>query len=78
MKTGFGIRNFQRLCACKGSRRGRQRAGKEESMRRIFLLPVALIAALLVATAAGASNQTVQITKNGFTPASVRSQSVTR
>ena len=40
-------------------------------MRRIFLLPVALIAALLVATAAGASNQTVQITKNGFTPASV-------
>ena len=40
-------------------------------MRRIFLLPVALIAPLLVATAAGASNQTVQITKNGFTPASV-------
>jgi plastocyanin len=40
-------------------------------MRRIFLLPVALIAALLVATAAGASTQTVQVTKNGFTPAGV-------
>jgi plastocyanin len=38
-------------------------------MRRMLLIPLALLAALLVATAAGANTQTVQITKNGFTPA---------
>ena len=36
---------------------------------RLLLLPLALLAAVLVAAAAGASTQTVQITKNGFTPA---------
>ena len=39
-------------------------------MRRMLLLPLALLAAMLVATAAGADTKTVQITKNGFTPAS--------
>lgn len=37
-------------------------------MRRILLLPLALLAALLVATAAGADTKTVQITSSGFTP----------
>jgi plastocyanin len=40
-------------------------------MKKLFLLPLAMLAALLVATAAGASTQTVQITKNGFTPSDV-------
>lgn len=39
--------------------------------RRQFLLPLALLAALLVAAVAGAATQTVQITKSGFTPANV-------
>jgi plastocyanin len=37
-------------------------------MRRLLLLPLALVAALLVATAAGADTKTVQITQGGFTP----------
>jgi plastocyanin len=37
-------------------------------MKRVLLLPVALLAALLVAAAAGADTKTVQITKSGFTP----------
>ena len=37
-------------------------------MRRLLLIPVALLAAFLVAVAAGASTQSVQVTKNGFTP----------
>jgi plastocyanin len=40
-------------------------------MKRLLLLPIALLAAALVAVAAGASTQTVQITKNGFTPKTV-------
>lgn len=39
-------------------------------MKRLFLLPLALLAAMLIATAAGADTKTVQITKNGFTPTS--------
>ena len=39
-------------------------------MKRMLLLPLALLAAMLVATAAGADTKTVQITKSGFTPAS--------
>jgi plastocyanin len=37
-------------------------------MKRLLLLPVALVAAFLVAVAASASTQSVQVTKNGFTP----------
>src|SRR6266536_1647062 len=37
-------------------------------MKRILLLPLALVAALLVATAAGADTKTVQITGAGFSP----------
>ena len=37
-------------------------------MKRMLLLPLALLAAMLVATAAGADTKTVQVTKNGFTP----------
>jgi plastocyanin len=37
-------------------------------MRRLLLIPAALMVAFLVAVAAGASTQAVQITKNGFTP----------
>lgn len=37
-------------------------------MKRLLALPVAVLAAVLVAVAAGAATQTVQITKNGFTP----------
>lgn len=40
-------------------------------MKRLLMLPIALLAAALVAVAAGASTQTVQITKNGFTPQTV-------
>ncbi|MGH2935927.1 MAG: hypothetical protein ACRDL2_15640 [Gaiellaceae bacterium] len=40
-------------------------------MKRLLLLPIALLAAALVAVAAAASTQTVQITKNGFTPKTV-------
>ncbi len=39
-------------------------------MKRMLLLPLALLAAMIVATAAGADTKTVQITKNDFTPAS--------
>jgi plastocyanin len=39
-------------------------------MRRIFLLPLALIAALVVAAGAGADTKTVQIVKSGFVPTS--------
>ena len=39
-------------------------------MKRLFMLPIAVLAAVLVAVAAGASTQTVQVTKNGFTPQS--------
>jgi plastocyanin len=39
-------------------------------MKRILLIPVALVAAVLIAAAAGASTQTVQITSSGFTPKS--------
>jgi len=37
-------------------------------MKRMLLLPLALVAALVVAASAGADTKTVQITKNGFTP----------
>jgi plastocyanin len=37
-------------------------------MKRILLLPAALLAALVVAASAGADTKTVQITKSGFTP----------
>ncbi len=39
-------------------------------MRRILLLPAALLATLVVAASAGADTKTVQITKTGFTPGS--------
>ncbi len=38
-------------------------------MRRLLLLPLAAAAALLISAAAGADTKSVQITKNGFTPA---------
>ncbi len=38
-------------------------------MRMLILLPLALFAAFVVAASAGADTKTVQITKNGFTPA---------
>src|SRR5205085_5168760 len=38
-------------------------------MRRMLLLPLALVATLVVAAAAGADTKTVQIVKSGFTPA---------
>src|SRR5947208_17000739 len=38
-------------------------------MRRILLLPLALLATLVVVAAAGADTKTVQIVKSGFTPA---------
>ena len=37
-------------------------------MKRLIMIPIAMLAAVLVAVAAGASTQTVQVTKNGFTP----------
>jgi len=37
-------------------------------MKRILLLPLALVAALVVAASAGADTKTVQIVKSGFTP----------
>jgi plastocyanin len=37
-------------------------------MKRIFLLPLALLATLVVVAAAGADTKTVQIVKSGFTP----------
>lgn len=37
-------------------------------MRRLLMIPVALTAAFLVAVAAGANTQSVQVTKDGFTP----------
>jgi plastocyanin len=39
-------------------------------MKRILLLPAALLATLVVAASAGADTKTVQITKTGFTPGS--------
>lgn len=39
-------------------------------MKRLFMLPLAVLAAVLVVVAAGAATQTVQVTKNGFTPQS--------
>src|SRR6266567_1094395 len=39
-------------------------------MRRILLLPLALVATLVVVAAAGADTKTVQIVKSGFTPSS--------
>jgi plastocyanin len=38
-------------------------------MKKILLLPVGLLLALVVAASAGADTKTVQITKTGFTPA---------
>jgi plastocyanin len=40
-------------------------------MKRILLVPLAAVAALLIAAVAGANTQTVQITSSGFTPRSV-------
>lgn len=40
-------------------------------MKKILLLPVAVLLALAVAASAGADTKTVQVTKNGFTPTSV-------
>jgi len=37
-------------------------------MKRLLLIPAALMAAFLVAVGAAASTQSVQVTKNGFTP----------
>lgn len=37
-------------------------------MKRLFLLPLAGLAAVLVVAVAGAATQTIQITRNGFTP----------
>lgn len=37
-------------------------------MRKLMMLPLALLAAFVVAAAAGADTKTVQITKTGFTP----------
>ena len=39
-------------------------------MKRLFMLPLAVLAAVMVVVAAGAATQTVQVTKNGFTPQS--------
>lgn len=39
-------------------------------MKRLFMLPLAALAAVLVVVAAGAATQTVQVTKGGFTPQS--------
>lgn len=39
-------------------------------MRRMIVLPLAALAAVLAVVAAGAATQTVQVTKNGFTPQS--------
>jgi len=38
-------------------------------MKRMLLVPLALLATIVVAAAAGAATSTVQVTKNGFTPA---------
>ena len=40
-------------------------------MKRLLILPLAGLAALAVAAAIGAATTTVQITKNGFTPATI-------
>jgi plastocyanin len=39
-------------------------------MKRLLILPIAVLAAILVAVTAGAATQTVQVTRNGFTPQS--------
>jgi plastocyanin len=39
-------------------------------MKRLLMLPIAVLAAILVAVTAGAATQTVQVTRNGFTPQS--------
>src|SRR3954464_14391307 len=40
-------------------------------MKRLLILPLAALAALMVAGAIGAATTTVQITKNGFTSATI-------
>ena len=40
-------------------------------MKRLLIVPLAGLAALLLAAAIGAATTTIQITKNGFTPANV-------
>src|SRR4051794_4089132 len=40
-------------------------------MKRLLILPLALVAALTAAAAIGAATTTVQITKNGFTPSTI-------
>ena len=40
-------------------------------MKRLLIVPVAGLAALMVAAAIGAATTTVQITKNGFTPGTI-------
>jgi plastocyanin len=40
-------------------------------MKRLLILPLTLVAALVLAVAIGAATTTVQITKNGFTPAAI-------
>ncbi|MES1248689.1 MAG: cupredoxin domain-containing protein [Actinomycetota bacterium] len=40
-------------------------------MKRLLILPLAVLAALAVAAAIGAATTTVQITKNGFTPGTI-------
>ncbi|HEY2072223.1 MAG TPA: cupredoxin domain-containing protein [Gaiellaceae bacterium] len=37
-------------------------------MKRLLILPIAMFAAILVVVVAGAATQTVQVTKDGFTP----------
>jgi plastocyanin len=37
-------------------------------MKRLLIVPIAVLATVLVVAAAGAATQTVQVTKNGFTP----------
>ena len=39
-------------------------------MKRMLLVPLALLATLVVVAAAGADTKTVQIVKSGFTPSS--------
>ncbi len=39
-------------------------------MKRLLILPIAMLATVLVVVVAGAATQTVQVTKNGFTPKS--------
>jgi plastocyanin len=43
-------------------------------MKRMLLVPLALVAALVVAAGAGADTKNVQITRSGFTPANITVQ----